>query len=519
MSLDFIPENDENEDIVIDNELAVGLKVPTSVKVPTGYLSGLRKYKDIYNDIYKQMEVCSKLYRYNAIIGNAVDILIDFSVTQVRPLPTGSKKLDKILEYWFDHLNDENSNTMMGVYPLMQEICLEWFTSGNAFPYKKWDNVKIDDIKGVFKLPMSINLINPQSITIPNGPIAFGQEVIYLNYDSELLEKIGRDSKNDPEAALIRQAVPKSILNSMKSSRKLSGSSEGIRLNPKYISHLKRRAKGYQAWGVPYLSRSFSSVSLLERLRELDDSITSGLMNLITVFKIGTEEHPASNSRLKAFARLINNPKATQTLVWAHDVDILQVGPDGKVLQFSGKYKEAKEDTLAGLGIPPVLMSLDQKSADEWVSILSLVERLSHWRNTISLWLEKTCNEIAKYNGIKAEVKIKWNRMNLVDEQSVKNLILAFYDRGLISIDTSLKEAGYNKDRELVAKKSEQEELDLFRPPSLPFSGDKQEVDKGRPIEEDPMILTKEKKKDNTKIENTIDLKEQKKKSRPKRKT
>ena len=57
----------------------------------------------------------------------------------------------------------------------------------------------------------------------------------------------------------------------------------------------------------------------------------------------------------------------------------------------------------------------------------------------MSLWLEKTCNQIAEHNGYKERVKVKWDRMNLTDESSVKNLILAFYDRGLISIESSLK--------------------------------------------------------------------------------
>jgi len=507
------PIEDQIEDAVVVNEsgeLAVGLKVPTSVKTPVSYLDGLRKYKDIYNDIYKQMEVCNKLYRYNSIIGNAVDVLIDFAVTDVRPEPTGNKKFDKILEHWFENVNETNSNTLPGIYPLSQEIALEWFTSGNAFPYNKWDNVKIEN--AIYKIPMNVHLINPQSIEIPDGPIAFGQEVIYLKYDTELITKILQDGRSSPESALIKQAIPRTVLNALKSS-KMRGS-EGIRLNPKYITHLKRRAKGYQAWGVPYLTRVLSSSSVLERLRELDESVAAGLLNLITIFKVGTEEHPASNARLKQVAALLANPKATTTLVWAHDIDILQVGPDGKVLAFKDKYKDAKEDILISLGVPPGLMSLNQ-TGDAWVSILSLIERLSYWRKITSLWIEKTCNQIGEYNGFKQKVKVKWSRMNLTDESSVKNLVLSFYDRGLISIGTSLEESGYSIDKELEKKKVEEPFKEKFTKPDLPFSGN-QEVEKGRPEDNDETMKLKTKKKDDTKTEQTVNLKEQKKRSKPK---
>jgi len=494
-------------------ELAMGLRVPTSVQTPVPYLDNLRKYKDLYNDIYKQMEVANKLYRYNSVIGNAVDVLIDFAVTNVAPQPTGNDKLDKILEEFFSNVNTINSNTLPGVYPLMQEVALEWFTSGNAFPYVRWDNIEVD--KSVYKLPSAINLINPQSISIPKGPIAFGQEVIYLKYDTDLLDKLRSDGRTDPEAALIKQAVPRTVLNAIKN-RKLNSFSDGIRLNPKYVTHLKRRAKGYQAWGVPYLTRCFSSASLLERLRELDESITTGMINLVTIFKVGTDEHPASPTRLRKFSALLRNPKATHTLVWAHDVEILQVGPDGKILQYKDKYKDAKEDILISLGVPPSLMSLDQQG-DEWVSVLSLVERLTHWRKTISVWLEGICNQIADYNDFEEKVKVKWDRMNLTDEQAVKNLILAYYDRGLISIKTSLKDAGYDKDIEIQNKKAEKKQAELFAPPNLPFSGEGgegKEVEKKKPTDNSVKKPAKKPAKD-TKTPGTVDLKVQKEKNKP----
>ena len=487
----------ENEsDIVVDKELAVGLRIPTSIKTPVSYLKGLRQYKDIYNNIYEQMEVSGKLYKYNSIIGNAVDVLVDFAVTDIYPRPTGKKKLDKILEYFFKNVNDINSNALPGVKSLMQELALEWFTSGNAFPYEKWDNVDVEG-KGVYILPSTINLLNPQAIHIPSGPIAFGQEVIYLKPNQDLMDKLKSDGRKDPEAALIKKAIPRSVLRSISTN---TFGMDGIRLNPKYITHLKRKAKGYQAWGIPYLSRCFSCVSLLERLRELDESVAAGLVNLVTVYKVGTDEYPASPGRLQKFAALIRNPKATQTLVWAHDLEIEQVGPKDKVLQYSGKYKDAKEDLLIALGIPPELMSLKQ-GGDAWVSILSLIERLSNWRDTTKIWMERICDKISKYNGFSENVECAFSRMNLADEKAVKNLILAFYDRGLLSAQTALKESGHSYEIELSNKKSEQDQLELFVPPDLPFTGSNTE---GRPQKNDP--------KNKDKTENTVDLKQQKKK-------
>lgn len=448
-----------------NGQLAVGLKIPTSIKTPTSYLEGLRKYKDVYNNIYRQIEVCNQLYKFNGLIGNAVDVLVDFAVTEVHPNPTGNEKLDTLLDYWFENVNASNTNTLPGIYSVSQEIGLEWFTSGNAFPYNKWANTEVDGEP--VKLP-DIYLLNPQAIEIPTLPIAFGQEVLYLKMTDQLMTTLTSDGRSNKDSAFIKQAIPRTVINELKSTRNTFGM--GIPLNPKYVTHLKRKAKNYQPWGVPYLTRCFSAVSILERLRELDEAVTSGLLNLVTVFKIGTKEFPASQARLQKFSNLLRNPKATTTLVWAHDIEVQQVGPDGKVLAFKDKYTDAKQDVIMALGVPAILMSLPQQG-DAWVSVLSLVEKLTNWRKTISIWLESTCNQIAKYNGYEEKVTVKWATMNLSNEVQAKNLILAFYDRGLISIDTALSEGKYDIDHELNAKKSESKIKDKFQPPNLPFSG------------------------------------------------
>ena len=500
---------DEVTNTLEDGQLAVGVRIPSSVRTPTNYLSELRKYKDLYNNIYQQMEVANKLYRYNSLVGNAVDVLLDFAITKVEPLPTGNKKLDAVLNHWFESLNEENTNGLPGMFSLMQEIGLEWFTSGNAFPYTKWNNVEINN--GYYKLPSVINLINPQAIDIPLGPLAFGQEMICLKYDSDLVGMISSDGRGDREAALLKASMPRSLLNSLKNNTGF----QTTRLNPKYVTHLKRRAKGYQAWGVPYLTRCFSSASLIERLRELEEAVTTGLINLITIFKIGSDEYPANPDRINKFASLIRNPKALSTLVWAHDVDMIQVGPEGKVLQYKDKFKDAKEDLLISLGLPPVLMSLNQ-TGDEWVSILSLVERLSNWRKIVSIWLERVCNQIVLNNKFdpKIKVKVKWDRMNLANDAEVKNLVLAFYDRGLISIKTALGESRYNVEHEIKNKAEEEPYKGEFLPPELPFTGGVG-PQKGKPTDNNKDNKEATTKKSVTKTEKTVNLNKDEKRKIP----
>lgn len=497
-----------DNEIAVDN-LAMGIKIPTSTRSPVGYLDSLQSFKDVYNDIYKQMEVANKLYTYNPVIGNAVDVLVEFAITKISLESTGKKRLDNLINHFLEAVNFDNNTTLPGVYPLMNEITLEWFTSGNVFPYVRWDNISVPNIKGSFKFPISVTLLNPQSVKIPKGPVAFGREIIELKYDSELIEALRSDGRSNRESMLLRSAVPPTLLRAIRSNR--GNFLDGIRLDSRFVSHLKRKSRSYKVWGSPYLTRCFSDASILERLRQVDEAVASGLLNLITIFKIGTEEHPASQARLTQFASIIRNPKATTTLVWAHDIEVEQVGPDGKMLQFDKKYREGKENLMIALGIPPILSSLSS-SGNPWVSILSLIERLSNWRTLSTIWLEGLCNQIAKENNFNERIKLKWDRMNLRDDTSVKNLLLSFYDRGLISIKDAVQESGRQFESVLSNKKDQKEkgyEKD-FLPPEAPFSGTQ-----GRPDQSSPKMSKESTNKTKTKLESTINLKKQTKNKTP----
>jgi len=490
-----------------NGKMAIAIKVPYKVTSPLSYLrdKDVSDYTTTTNTIYRQMDLCSKLYQYEGTLGSAVDILTEFAITKLKTEDTGDKKLDKILAYFNKNVNKDCTNTLPGIYVLMQQVALQWFVSGNIFPYVYWDNVEIDEI-GLVDIPTRIVLLNPQHIEIPKESLIFGNEEIRLKLSDNLTKVLKSDGRTNRDSMLMKRTIPVSILRSIKYGKK---SYENIVLNNKFVTHLKRKGTDFEAWGIPYLTRTFPAMATIKRLRRLDEATTEGLINLITVFKIGTDEHPADSARLRAFASLLRDPKATSTLIWAHDIDVLQVGPQGKILSFRDKYKDGYSELLRSLGIPPIL--LDQTGQnDPWVAILSVLEKLSSFRDYLTIWLERIYEQIANENGAEGiEPKTRWERIHLMDETAVKNVILNFYDRGLISVRTALEEAGYNYDTQLNRKKIETKIAEYFKPPRLPFSGKASPQDQeGRPKKGDI------KEGENQKIpeEDTVNLQDKKQK-------
>ena len=103
--------------------------------------------------------------------------------------------------------------------------------------------------------------------------------------------------------------------------------------------------------------------------------------------------------------------------------------------------------------------------------------------------------------------------MNLQDDTAVKNLLLSFYDRGLITVKDALEESGRNFKSVVGQKKIEEREnmRDLFLPPEQPFQGGM--TSEGRPPGSSPKSSKESTNKTKTKTNDTVNLKVQKKKT------
>lgn len=448
----------------VDGSLAIGLRVPNTIKDPLSYLSEAKEYSRTDHSIKRQIELCNMLYKYEGTIGTAIDILVDFAVTDIWAEDTGSRQLDKILAYFNDNVNSDNTNTLPGIEIILQQLCLEFFLSGNAFPYTFWKKVNVPGKASPISLPMSITLLNPKSINIAEDAFAFGQEILEYTPDANIYNVLRKDGRTERKYTQLRNSLPDSMLKKIK-----SGAYTNVVLDPDYVTHIRRKTRDYEPWGTPYLVRTFAPMAVIKKLRKLDEATTEGLINLLTIFKIGTDEFPAGKDRLQAFGQLLSDPTATTTLVWAHDLDVQQIGPDGKILAFKDKYKEAYEELLRALGLPVAMYG---QGSIAWEDMLALAEKLKSWRMLVKKWIEKIYRQIAVENGYEDYYpECKMGRMNLSDDESIKNVIMQFWDRGLLDPDTALREAGYNTEGIIEKKKRFAPEAKLFLPPQLPFTG------------------------------------------------
>ena len=442
-----------------------GVAIPNNHPNSLDYLRDIKDYSSYEKDIYKQIDICRKLYTYEGIVGTAIDILVDLSFSEIKIFNIKNKKAKSLIDYWLEEINSENLNISKGINPLNRSIAFEYYLTSNVFLYSKWSNHSVPDLGGKFRLPMSVMTIDPKIIEIPQESVQFGAKSIRLD-----ISKIFSSS-------LMTREQEKKFLQSLpvKFKNNLAKNGNYITLDQYNTYHIKRRGSMYAGWGIPYLSRSFSAIASKRRLRALDDSTIEGIINSITIFKIGDKDLPKTwePGRLNAFANLIKNPQASVTAVWGFDVDYIHISPNGEVLNFGDRYKDCNTDISHALGIPmAIITGSGEKAGDVWASILFLIERLEAFREEYKSFVEDEVSKIMKENGFsKEKPKVRFIKPK-INKEDIQNIVLAYYDRGLISKESALEQIGVSIDEEVTKREREKsEKIDkILQRPEVPFA-------------------------------------------------
>ena len=480
-----------------DGEIATGVVIPSRHPAAVQYLRDVADYNDISADIKRQMELSRKLYIWEGIIGTVIDMFCDFATTDIKIENIKDKRGQEIIEYFLREVNSGYNNITTGAISLSHMMSFCYFVDGNVFPYNKWFKTQYGKKASQnAKLPMLIVPINPLIIDIPEDTIDFGSKRIRIDLSRYYAGKTSRQLAELSNDKMIPLRVRRSLQEKQKH----------VELEDGEIYHIKRRGTTFGAWGVPYLTRAFSAVASKRKLRVLDDSTTDGMVNMITIFKVGDPDVPATlnPSRITKLQSLLANPTSSLMLAWSYDIDILQVGPKGEILDFADKYKQVNYDILAALGVPGSLLTgQGDGSKDIFVLMMVLMERLEECRHEIREYFRYMISRILIENGIHGEVPRLRTPSNKIRKDDFKTQILNLWDRGLLSYDTALEEGGYDFEAELRKKQLENQSKisEVFTRPSLPFDSPNNKPSDRKNVDEKERVLdrkTTKMKNDNT---------------------
>lgn len=457
------PQDVNNE---TSSDFKIGIGSVKSRYQPTGF-----DYMQLYNsnsksytqalktptDPHEKIRLATELYYKEPIVGTVIDMMVDFSASGFNN-ECEDKDIKKLYDEWAKEVN---------LQEIVEQIFLEYFRSGNVSIYRSDKTAKVTKTKKTAKaiakeeytFPSGYTILNPMNVFI-EGPLLFNQELAYLQLNEELMKMT---TEGD---ILIQKMIPDDVKKAVKSGK------GRIPLDPKLYTRITRKKQPYERYATPFLERVFEPILYKQKLRQMDMSTIDGLINQLVTVTVGNDTYPASDEDLEAIASLFQTPNKAYTVFWNHTLEVTFHKPEGIDTLTNDKYKQVNDDILAGLGVSRVL--IDGQGANfstAWVSILSLIERLENTRHKVVAWLESEYKRIAEENNFKVVPKVQFNKMNLREDNYIRDVLLAMYDRGLIDEEDILRETGRDYESIIETKKRNEKNKDLFLPPEQPFQG------------------------------------------------
>jgi hypothetical protein len=198
----------------------------------------------------------------------------------------------------------------------------------------------------------------------------------------------------------------------------------------------------------------------------MDLATAEGTINSLQVIKVGNDKYPATPKQLKALAELFQTGAKSYQIFWNHTLEIENKTADLSALS-DEKYKQINRDILSSLGMPVVLINGGEdggRFANAWASIVALIERLEAGRRQVKRWLESEYRILANEFNLEAPA-VEFDRMNLKEERVFKDILMAYYDRGLLDVETMLDDTGFDYDIILQRKKDEEKDSKYWESP------------------------------------------------------
>jgi len=328
----------------------------------------------------------------------------------------------------------------------------------------------------VLEVPIGLTLIDPMNGRILGSSLGM-DEGIGIKVERNML-----DDYSQPELDRLNKKylypifdgeVPAEEIH--KYSRR-SGNKVGdqiFRFNPEVISHYKPVGFEWERYGEPRLSGCFVDLQKKRKLQEVDFAVCDGIVNMIYLFKLGTDEMPMDDNEDARLASLLTAPSRSYSLVWNHRISGEVISPDKrKTMISSDDYEICNNAIRESLGYTFGMTSgKGRRDIDKLVKMF--VHQVEMQRGNIATHFEERLyRRIMEKNNLPSYPHIRFNHINLSVDNLAKVVVGLLYDRGLITRRTALEIAGLDYDEEKIGKIVEAKDGAIFPIPPLPYNQD-----------------------------------------------
>lgn len=401
----------------------------------------------IPDDPIQVTKLARKAYKKVPIIRNVIDLMSDFGIKGIRVIHR-DKKIQQFCQTWFEYVEgiERSERFLHQLYISSNVIVRRWDGKVPVKIEKQWkkskagvqEDVEVENV--VYEkrtLPLKYTFYAPENVEILGGESSLmnnNQPLIGIRIDARLKDNLNKLAKYKKDYNV---TITDEVMNAVKNNQSV------IPLDPNKVSIFYYRKDDWEMWASPMLEAVLPDIKAINRLKMADMAALDGAISNIRLWRLGSLEHKiiptkAHINRLRNMLEQAGKGGVID-LVWGPELDFKESST--QVHQFLGpeKYQAILASLYEGLGIPPTLTGGGGKSSgftNNFIALKTLIERLQYGRNLLMQFWKEQFEILKKAMGYRYPPELVFDNIVLSDEATIKNLVIALMDRGLISSDT-----------------------------------------------------------------------------------
>ena len=376
------------------------------------------------------IELCQKAYANVAIFRNAIDIMAEFTNTDVY-LEGGTRKSREFFTEWFKRINLTN---------IKDQYFREYYRSGNVFFYRIDGKFKAEDYAKLMnqvgsinpsanKVPLRYILLNPYDI-IAKQASSFavdGYEKILSDYEMARLQ----NPQTEEDFEIFQSLEPEVQDLIQKGGYHKDGVK--VKLDPYRLSYSFYKKQDYEPFAIPFGFPVLEDINAKLELKKMDQAITRTVENVILLITMGADPDKGgiNANNLKAMQNLFKNESVGRVLVSDYTTKAEFIIPELNRVLGPEKYEILNEDIKQGL--QNIVIGEEKYSATQ-VKAQIFIDRLKEARHGfINDFLQREVKRISRELGLRSYPTVRMKDVDMRDETQLMKVSTRLMELGILT--------------------------------------------------------------------------------------
>ena len=401
--------------------------------IPFKYSSGIKNSSNM--DIRDAVILCQKAYYNFAIFRNTIDLMTEFSSSNIY-FQGGSQKSRDFFDALFKKVN---------IWDLQDKFFREYYRSGNVFLYRFDTLVKSEDVNkitqtfGLLSKASAVNLparyivLNPADIQIGGG-INFSLGRYYKVLSDYELERL-KAPKTDEDLEVLKGLPPET----QKMIKQKTLGILNIPLERERLAAVFYKKQDYEPFAVPMGFPVLDDINWKSEMKKMDMSITRTMQQAILLVTMGAEPDKGgvNQKNLEAMQKLFENQSVGRVLIADYTTKAEFVIPDIGSILGPAKYEVVDRDIQIGLN--NILIG-SEKFANTSIKVQVFIERLKQARQAfINEFLIPEIRRISKDLGFKNFPHPNFEDIDLKDDIQYSRVYSRLIELGILTPEEGIR--------------------------------------------------------------------------------